>query len=227
MLTINIHHVLSTVRIFILSQVTVTIPATDTDTEPEDTASMPGSRNHWRQRPAQNERTSKPHQKKHRRGRNSHGDLDEDGDTYLMPAPTLPTVSRSHMDRWDRPQPIDTNHGVLVPRPDYNIHPERSVSTPRHVQEICRAFIDTWDLMTKHVLELGLLGDSEEAMEWQPEPTTPVYIAAMKETACYLDENLRRPWMDDEPMQPTEPTQPAQETRAGSALQRTVGRTRY
>ncbi|KAF4462171.1 hypothetical protein FALBO_11016 [Fusarium albosuccineum] len=63
------------------------------------------------------------------------------------------------------------------------------------VQKLCSAVGDMYTHIREYAMELGMVKESEDDMDWQPEPTTPVYLVRMTEEAsCYPDGTVNRPW---------------------------------
>jgi hypothetical protein len=70
-----------------------------------------------------------------------------------------------------------------------------STNTPSDVQDICSRVGSLYTQMLEFAIDIGTPEEDGTSMDWQWEPTTPVYLVRMpEEEACYHNGVVVRPW---------------------------------
>jgi hypothetical protein len=70
-----------------------------------------------------------------------------------------------------------------------------NTSTPFDVQDICSRVGSLYTQMLEFAVDIGTPEEDGASMDWQWEPTTPVYLVRMpEEEACYPNGVVARPW---------------------------------
>lgn len=114
-------------------------------------------------------------------------DLSLDFLTDLPSPPNVPRPDRQGPPRQPRqPKPSfqRISHGFKTP-----------FTTEHDVQKLRGIVENLYNHILETALDMGVVRESEDDMDWQPEPTTQVYLVrTVDEVACYPDGSFRRPW---------------------------------
>ncbi|KAF4982039.1 hypothetical protein FZEAL_2289 [Fusarium zealandicum] len=126
-------------------------------------------------------------------------EVDEDGDIDAVSQSVEEALADVQLSDSEEPakhqQQQRCNPLLEAMKPSRNKKPDKRATSHFDVQKLCSAVGDMYVRMREYAVELGVAKDSEDDMDWQPEPTTPVYLVRMTdEVSCYPDGTVLRPW---------------------------------
>lgn len=111
--------------------------------------------------------------------------FDSDGDIIIDGAISFSTPENS--------APSSSQSVATLNTPTTRCECLRSHLRPRDAQHICEVVQQAYNEIKECVVGFGIVRDSEDDMEWQPELERPVYLVRMlEEESCYQDGAFNR-----------------------------------
>ncbi|KAM5356414.1 hypothetical protein ACJ41O_003060 [Fusarium nematophilum] len=122
-------------------------------------------------------------------------DGDIDADTESADEEATPARKQSDSEDSTADQDGGNGEGGTTRRSRKKMHVNKHASSHREVRNLLSQAGDLYNHIREWALELGAVEESEDGMDWQPEPMTPVYLVRMvDEVSCYPDGAVVRPW---------------------------------